>query len=148
MDKSAEKLILIIDDQESDQQVLARSLRRLGVLNPVHRLGDGHEAMRYLNGDTPYGDRTTFPFPAIIFLDLNLPLVNGWEVLDWVHGLSLKGASELFVYSEVKNVNEVRRIYDLGADSFLRKPVNELDLMNLIYHFPKHWNIQREKTQS
>lgn len=148
MDTSAERLILIIDDQESDQQVLARSLRRLGVLNPVYRVGDGHEAMRYLNGDTPYGDRTMYPFPAIIFLDLNLPLVNGWEVLDWVHGLSLKGSSQLFVYSEVKNVNEVRKIYDLGADSFLRKPVNELDLMNLIYHFPKHWNIQREKTQS
>jgi CheY-like chemotaxis protein len=148
LDKSADKLILIIDDQESDQEVLARSLRRLGVLNPMHRVGDGHEAMRYLNGNTPYGDRAIYPFPAIIFLDLNLPMVSGWQVLDWLNGLSMKGASQLFIYSEVNNVDEVRKIYALGGDSFLRKPVNELDLMNLIYHFPKHWDIHRERAQS
>jgi CheY-like chemotaxis protein len=141
VDKSADKLILIVDDQESDQHMLVRSLQRLGVRNPVLKLGDGLEAVRYFKGDVPYSDRSNYPFPSIVFLDLKLPVVSGWEVLDFVHGLSLKRDSHIFIYSELENVSEVRQVYQLGADSFLGKPVTDLDLMNLIYHFPRHWQI-------
>ncbi|MDB6032482.1 MAG: response regulator receiver protein [Verrucomicrobiales bacterium] len=115
--------------------------RRLGVVNPIHKVTDGHEAIRYPNGDALYGDRCVHPFPAVIFLDLKLPMVSGAEVLEWLNGVALKGDSHIFIYSEIKNVSDVREVYSLGADSFLSKPVNEVDLMNLIYHFPKHWDM-------
>ncbi|MDB6031706.1 MAG: response regulator receiver protein [Verrucomicrobiales bacterium] len=136
------------DDQESDQHLLVRSLKRLGVLNPVHRVADGHEAIRYLNGDTPYNDRNSYPLPAIIFLDLKLPMISGWEVLDWILNVGLKGESRIFVYSEILDLAEIRKIYRSGADSYLGKPINELELMNLIYYFPKHWYIQVEESES
>jgi CheY-like chemotaxis protein len=136
------------DDQESDLHLLVRSLKRLGVLNPVHRVADGHEAIRYLNGDTPYNDRNSYPFPAIMFLDLKLPMISGWEVLDWILNVGLKGESKIFVYSEILDLAEIRKIYRSGADSYLGKPINELELMNLIYHFPKHWDIQAEESES
>jgi CheY-like chemotaxis protein len=147
LDKIESKLILIADDQESDQHMLARALKRLGVLNPIHRVSDGHDAIRYLNGDTPYGDRAKYPFPAIIFLDLKMPLISGWEVLDWVFSVGLKGESRIFVYSELQDLTEIRKIYSSGADSYLGKPINELELMNLIYHFPKHWDIQTDQAE-
>jgi CheY-like chemotaxis protein len=92
---SQEKLVLIVDDQESDQHLLTLALRRLGVVNLIHKVTDGHEAIRYLNGDAPYGDRGTHPFPAIVFLDLHLPVVSGAEVLEWIKGVSLKGDSHI-----------------------------------------------------
>jgi CheY-like chemotaxis protein len=147
LDKTTEKLILIVEDQESDQHLLTLGLRRLGVVNPIHRVMDGHEAIRYLNGDAPYSDRGIYPFPAIIFLDLKLPVMSGSEVLEWVKSISLKGSSHIFIYSEIMNVGDVRKVYSLGADSFLRKPVNEVDLMNLLYHFPKHWDVRASQTQ-
>jgi CheY-like chemotaxis protein len=147
LDKSSEKLILIVDDQESDQRILARLLQRLGVLNPIHLLRDGHEAIRYLNGDGPYSDRGKYPFPAIIFLDLKLPVLDGWEVLDWVHSIGLKGETRIFVYSEIKDTPEIRRVYSMGADSYLGKPLKELELMNLIYHFPNHWDIRADEAE-
>jgi CheY-like chemotaxis protein len=144
VDKTPQNLILIVDDRVDDQQLLIRMLRRLGVMNPVSMLSDGHEAIRYFNGDSQYADRTQYPLPAVVFLDLKLPVVSGFEVLDWMHGTSVKRNSHIFIYSEIGNVTNVRRIYSLGADSFLRKPVQELDLMNLIYHFPKYWQIKAE----
>jgi CheY-like chemotaxis protein len=147
LDKTESKLILIADDQESDQHMLVRSLTRLGVQNPIHRVSDGHEAIRYLNGDTPYSDRIQYPFPGIIFLDLKLPMISGWEVLDWVFSVGLKGESRIFVYSELKDLAEIRKIYSSGADSYLGKPINEMELLNLIYHFPKHWDIQTDEAE-
>ncbi len=144
MEKASKNLVLIIDDLPDDQQLLVKTMRRLGVRNPVFNLSDGHEAIRYFNGDSPYGDRTRYPLPMLTFLDLKLPILSGFEVLDWMHGTAAKRDSHIFIYSEIGNVNNVRRIYALGADSFLRKPVQELDLMNLIYHFPKFWDIKAE----
>lgn len=144
VDKSDEKLVLIVDDQETDQHMLVRALRRLGVQNPVHSIYDGHDAIRYLNGDAPYGNRGQYPLPCIIFLDLHLPVVSGWDVLDWIHAVRLKGEAKIFIYSQIDDVAAIRKVYSLGADSFLRKPVDEMDLMNLIYHFPSPWELRAE----
>jgi CheY-like chemotaxis protein len=142
VDKQIEKLILIVDDQAGDQSVLTYELRRLGVQNPILCLQDGHEAVRYFNGDAPYNDRINYPLPAILFLDLQLPVLDGWAVLDWLHGVQMKRESHIFIYSELGGVEQVQRVYTLGADSFLKKPVREIDLMNLIFHFPKPWDLK------
>jgi CheY-like chemotaxis protein len=144
MGNGTQKLILIVDDQEDDQGVLAWMLGRLGVINPIFCLRDGHEALRYLNGEGPYADRDRFPSPAAMFLDLQMPIMNGWQVLDWIHSVGLKHEMRIFVYSQPRNVGEVQNLYTLGADSFLRKPVSEADLANLIKHFPLPWEFKSE----
>src|SRR4051794_22795896 len=75
MDEDKPKTILIVDDQEDDQGVLSWLLGRVGVINPIICLRDGHEALRYLNGETPYADLKRFPFPAALFLDLQMPVM-------------------------------------------------------------------------
>jgi CheY-like chemotaxis protein len=142
VESPANKWIVIVDDQPSDQHMLARILDRLGVGNPVLKLTDGHEAIRYLNGDGPYADRAAYPLPAVMFLDLKLPVVSGWEVLDWILALSLKRDFLLFVYSEIRSVSDVRRVYALGTDSYVAKPVKEIDIVNLLHHFPKPWQFK------
>ncbi|HUR44226.1 MAG TPA: response regulator [Candidatus Saccharimonadales bacterium] len=142
MEKQLHKLVLIVDDQADDQAVLSYMLGRVGVVNPVFCLQDGHETLRYLNGEPPYSDRSRFPFPAALFLDLQMPVLSGWQVLDWIRGSGLKGNMRIFVYSHPSNVGEVQKLYKLGADSFLKKPAEEAELRNLVAHFPTPWILE------
>jgi CheY-like chemotaxis protein len=137
-----QNLILILDDEASDQSVLTRGLRKLGVQNPILCLEEGRDAIRYFQGEPPYDDRTKFPLPSILFLDLKLPAITGWDVLDWIKGLQMKKECEIFIYSVISSVDDVKRVYSLGADSFIKKPVREVDLINLLHHFPKFWKIK------
>ena len=137
-----EKLILIVEDLEDDIGVLEWTLKKAGIVNPVFCLRDGHEALLYLSGAGTYQDRTMYPVPAVLFLDLKLPLLDGWEVLDWIHGGGIKGDMKIFIYSQPKSVSEVLTLYNKGADTFLSKPVEEEDLMNVIRHFPTPWAIK------
>jgi CheY-like chemotaxis protein len=137
------KLILIVDDDEVDQFMLERMLRSIGVRNPIRRLSDGRSLLLYLQANPPYNDRTLNPLPAAIFLDLKMPGLTGWDVLDWVSGFSIKGDAKIFVHSQLNIVSELQRMYSLGADSFLSKPLKEIDLLNLVYHFPGPFQIER-----
>ena len=139
MDKQPQRVILIIDDQEDDRGVLTWQLGKLSIGNRLIQLEDGHEAICYLTGQGRYADLLQFPFPAAMFLDLQMPVVDGWQVLDWIHGTGLKGQMRIFVHSTPKNVEEVNRLYYLGIDSFLKKPLQESELRNLIEHFPEPW---------
>ena len=140
--KSVKDLILILDDEASDQSVLTRGLRKLGVQNPILCLEEGRDAIHYFQGEPPYDDRTKFPLPSILFLDLKLPAITGWDVLDWLRGTSSQHEPWTFVYSDPRDVGAVRELYVRGADSFLRKPVTDVDLAALLHHFPKPWMIQ------
>src|ERR1041384_2180901 len=141
MNKALQNLILIVDDHPDDGEVLRHALQKLGVENPMLRLSDGQEAIQYLKGEAPFDDRGKHPLPVAMFLDLHMRIVSGWQVLDWLKGAALGEDIWTFVYSDPRNVAEVRDLYIRGADSFLRKPVRDIDVGALIYHFPKPWKI-------
>jgi CheY-like chemotaxis protein len=142
LEAEPKKVVLIADDEESDRALLALMLEKVGVANPIAFVTDGRQAIQYLKGDPPFADRTQHSFPAAMFLDLKMPVVNGWGVLDWVKGMSLKGKMRIFAYSELSNVAEVKRIYNSGADSFLKKPASGSDLRSLIQHFAEPWEMK------
>src|SRR6266567_3292985 len=73
-------LILLVEDQF----LFVEALKRAGARNPVRTVQNGREAIDYLSGMFFYADRERFPFPKILFLDLKLPGMSGWEVLEWV----------------------------------------------------------------
>ncbi|MDB6033508.1 MAG: CheY-like response regulator receiver domain protein [Verrucomicrobiales bacterium] len=138
---AAAKWILIADEKSTEQQALVTSLRSLAVQNPIRHVLDGHEAIRYLNGDSPFTDLLAHPFPAILFLNLNLRVVSGWDVLEWLTLVSGKRDSNVFVYAAPLTVAQVQSAYALGADFVSRSPADELELVNLMHLFPKHWEF-------
>ena len=76
--------ILLVEDEENDVFFLKHAFEEVGVLNPLRVAQDGQEALDYLSGRGEYADRERFPLPCLILLDLKLPRVMGFEVLQWI----------------------------------------------------------------
>src|SRR5688500_8647763 len=76
--------ILLAEDNEDHVLLIKRAFVQARFLNPVQVVGDGVEAIAYLNGDSKYADRKEYPIPALLLLDLKMPNKDGFEVLEWI----------------------------------------------------------------
>ena len=138
------RAILLIDDNPDDRFLLRRALVKSGIINPIHEADSGSAAIAYLNGDGKFADRTQFPFPGILLLDLNMPLIDGFGVLQWIRSkLAVQGLL-VIVLSRLDELSQVNRAYALGANSFLTKPGNETDLQELIDSFRDYWIVKNK----
>jgi len=116
-------VILLVDDREDDILLVRRALGRANVLNPLFVVRDGEEALAYLDGIGKYKNRDEYPLPDIMLLDLKMPRMDGFEVLREVrHRRELK-ALRIIVLTSSEEVFDVNKAYDLGANSFLVKPL-------------------------
>jgi len=133
--------ILLVDDSEDDTNILIRLLQASHVANPVQTVGTGRQAIAYVGGKGDYADRDKYPEPAILILDLRMPGVSGFEVLEWIESHHNLPRFLIVVLSGLNGLRDVARAYGLGAHTFLAKPCREDDLINLIRAFPDHWEI-------
>jgi CheY-like chemotaxis protein len=133
--------ILLVEDNIEDARTVQRVLKLAGVTNDLILVHDGDEAIAYLEGSAPYEDRTNFPLPQVIFLDLKLPRVDGFEVLDWIrHHPDIRAHLLTVVLSGFDQIREINRAYALGAHSFLVKPCSRADVQNLTEVFTGYWD--------
>jgi CheY-like chemotaxis protein len=117
-------LFLLVEDNADDVMLIRRAFQKSRVLNPVHIARTGEEALAYLSGEGRYRNRTEFPLPALVLLDLKMPGMDGFDVLKWIRnqpGLNLLRVVVLTSSDSMRDVNEA---YQLGANSFLVKPVD------------------------
>ncbi|MDB6064794.1 MAG: putative response regulator, CheY [Pedosphaera sp.] len=134
-----QKLILIVDDSDGDSLLLTLMFKRAGVGNRVKILNSGVQAISYLRGDGAYADRKKHPLPAVLFLDLKMPRVDGYEVLDWLQRRPELKSMLVIALSGWAESTDITRAYQMGARSFLSKPCTMDDLHNLQAAFPGHW---------
>ena len=135
----SDALILVADDSEEDRFFLLRAFAKSGLRNPVHTVGSGAEALAYLSGEGRYADRKEFPLPKIVFLDLQMPPPNGFDVLRWKQG---RGELPRILWVAMSSFNSVRTInecYNAGASTFLTKPLEAEDIRNLVEAFEEYW---------
>src|SRR5437016_6312129 len=76
--------VLVAEDSEDDAFLLTRAFRKAGIGNPVHVCRDGQEMIDYLSGVEKFQDRSVYPLPTMLLLDLKMPKVSGFEVLEWL----------------------------------------------------------------
>src|SRR5207249_10093870 len=98
----------------------------------------------YLAGRVLYGDRKKFPLPKILMLDLNLPRINGWDVLRWVRAQSELNNMLVVVITSSSRPSDLHLAYQMGANSFLTKPCSATDMKNLARAFPKYWSSAKD----
>lgn len=141
MSNSDQPLILLVEDDPYDATLIQRAINKARILNPVHRLSDGAQAIDYLAGNTPYEDRSRFPLPVLMLLDLKLPKKSGFEVIQWVRSQAVIRRLPIIVLTSSSQSPDINRAYELGANSYLVKPVGSDALVDLIKSVELYWLI-------
>lgn len=131
--------ILLVEDDYNDILLIKRAFRKAGIQTSMMEVGDGDEAIAYLNREGKYTDTQTYPIPLLILLDLKLPRRSGLEVLAWIRQQSPLNRLLVVVLTSSKENSDLDRAYDLGANSYLVKPVNFQDFVKLIELVDRYW---------
>ena len=134
------KTILLAEDYDEDAKCFSMVLESAGVASQVIRVKDGLEAIAYLEGKPPYDDRTKFPFPDVVMIDLKMPRVDGFEVLEWVKK-NVTNKLLPVVLSGHDEVNAIQHAYALGAATFLVKPCHPQDVRNLTKTYSDYFTL-------
>lgn len=124
-------VVLLVDDSPNDVLLMRTVFERAGFVEPLRFATDGEDAIAYLHGDGPYRDRKKFPLPTVMLLDLNMPRKNGFEVLEWLRRQPTLKRLRVYVLSASSRAEDIERVYDLGANSYLVKPGNLDGLMHM-----------------
>ena len=136
---TAGNAILLVEDNDDDVFLMRHALNTAGVVNPMFVVETGQRAVDYLSGEGEFQDRSRFPMPVIVFLDLKLPLISGHEVLAWIRAQRQLETLLVVVLTSSNEPSDVRRSYSLGANSYLMKPLTARQLLDLAKAFNWSW---------
>lgn len=138
------KPILVVEDNLDDQLLIRRAFAKAHLANPLHVVGDGDAAVAYLAGEGAYADRAAHPLPALVLLDIKLPRRSGLEVLEWLRRQPAIGRIPTVMLTSSRENEDINRAYDLGANSYLVKPVEFEGLMEMVRQLGVYWTILNE----
>lgn len=133
------KNILLVEDNSDDEVLTLRALRKNRIDNPVVVVRDGAEALDYLFGRGSYADCSKSELPAVIFLDLKLPKVGGLEVLERLRLDQRTRLLPVVVLTSSREEQDVKEAYSLGANSYIRKPVDFKRFLDDVGRLGNYW---------
>ena len=116
-------VIMLADDSQDDILLIQTAFRKGNILNPLQVVRDGEEAIGYLKGEGKYANRSEYPLPALLLLDLKMPRVDGLQVLRWIRQQPGLNYLRVVVLTSCDQMRGVSEAYELGANSFLVKPL-------------------------
>lgn len=119
-------LILLVEDNPDHVLLLKRAFDKAKLLNPVHAVSSGEEAIDYLAGQGKYANRAEYPLPAVVLLDLKMPGIDGFDVLRWIRQEPAIATLRVVILTTSDEMRDIDLAYKLGANSFLVKP-NDFD---------------------
>jgi CheY-like chemotaxis protein len=120
--KSAERVLLLVEDDEGDAKLIVRALRGTALPARVEVVRTGTEAIAYVDAAPPYGDRRRYPSPALIILDLKMPRLDGYAVLRALRSRPEARRAPVVVLTGVREAASVQLTHDLGASVYFVKP--------------------------
>ncbi len=114
--------MLYVEDEQSDALFMERAFARKGLSERLRVVGDGRAAINYLSGAAKYNNRQKYPVPAVVLLDLNLPHVPGFEVLQWMRNHPDFRRTPVVIFSSSTREDDRVKAQELRANEFLSKP--------------------------
>ena len=132
--------VLLAEDNPNDVELVRRAFREANTPNPVHAVGDGDQAIRYLAGEGKYADRAVHPFPALFLLDLKMPVKDGLEVLRWLHEHpDVPSRLPVVVLSSTDLPSETQTAYAMDIQACIVKPLSYSELREKIRILKEYW---------
>jgi two-component system, response regulator len=133
------KVVLLIEDNPSDVELTKRAFSREHPLSTIVVAEDGQTALDYLFGTGAYADRDSHERPALVLLDLKLPIVDGLDVLRHIRSDAHTCRLPVVVLTSSKEEQDIAASYDLGANSYIRKPIDFRQFSDAIKLLATYW---------
>src|SRR5215469_7150615 len=131
--------ILLVEDEENDATLLKLAFKKNNISNPVQWVQDGLDAIAYLNGEGAYADRTQYPFPEVLILDLKMPRMNGLEFLAWIREHPEFRVIPTIIMTSSRQDPDIEKAYNLGANTYMIKPSSFEELARLVKLAHDYW---------
>lgn len=133
--------ILLIEDNISDAELTMRALKKNNIINGIVHLKDGVEALDYIFGRGQYAGRNLSKKPRVILLDLKMPKIDGLEVLEKLKSDERTREIPVVVLSSSREDPDVKKSYQLGANSYIVKPVEFDDFLQAVSDLGLYWML-------
>jgi DNA-binding response OmpR family regulator len=134
-----ETVILLAEDLPDDVFLTRRAFDEASIKNRLLVVRDGEECLAYLYGQGEYSDRDAYPMPNILLLDLKMPKIDGFEVLREIRANKAFSALRVIVLTSSGEIRDVNKAYELGANSFLVKPLEFENLVAMMSALSDFW---------
>lgn len=138
MDRS-DHTILLVEDSPEDTEAVLRAFRKSGLINPIRHCADGDEALDYLHRRGPYAEPDAAPRPSVVLLDLNMPGTDGREVLAEIKQDEALKQIPVVVLTTSSDERDIEKCYEMGANSYIKKPVDLDGFMRAIQLLRDYW---------
>jgi len=140
MGNQSERLTVVIAEDDDDAiHLLEAALQAIACEHTVRIVRDGHEALNYLKGEGAYADRSAFPFPDVLLIDLKMPLVSGLDVLAWLGKHPECNVLPTIVFSSSSHPSDIKTAYGLGASAYFVKPIEYEQLKRILRSTFEFW---------
>jgi CheY-like chemotaxis protein len=136
---AARSVILLVEDDPDDVFFLQDAFAGNKMAEALRVVRDGDEAVAYLLGQAAYAERQAYPLPSLILLDLKLPRKSGLEVLEWCRKQPGLKRIPIIVLTSSQSNSDVAQAYDLGANSYLVKPIDAAAQLELVKAVCQYW---------
>jgi CheY-like chemotaxis protein len=131
--------ILLVEDERNDVFLLQHAFDAAAITHPLQVVEDGRQAVDYLAGTGKYANRTEYPMPCLVLLDLKLPMKSGLDVLRWIQREPKLRMLVVVVLSSSRDRKDVDAAYQLGARSYLVKPLTMAARLELAKGIKQYW---------
>lgn len=137
--------ILLVEDNEDDIELVELALRSGNIANDIDIVKDGEEALDYIFCKGRYKTRDSNDLPALILLDLNLPKINGLEVLREIRRNEKTSYIPVTIFTSSSQEKDITESYKLGANSYIQKPVDFEKFRDIIQNLGLYWLVLNKK---
>jgi len=137
----SDRVILLVEDNENDEVLTLRALKKSNILNPVVVARDGVEALDYVFRRGVHASRPATEMPQVILLDLKLPKIDGLEVLRAIRADERTKLLPVVILTSSVEEQDIIRSYDLGANSYVRKPVDFNKFVEAVKQLGLYWLV-------
>jgi two-component system, response regulator len=136
-----DKIILLVEDNQNDEELTLRALKKSQIMNRVVVVRDGVEALDYLFGRGAYASRPSSEIPQVILLDLKLPKIDGLEVLRAIRADDRTKLLPVVILTSSLEDQDLIKSYGLGANSYVRKPVDFVQFVDAVKQLGLYWLV-------
>ncbi|QDF97815.1 two-component system response regulator [Azoarcus sp. DD4] len=141
------KAILLVEDNQQDEFLILRALRKINLVNEVDVVRDGQQAVDYLLGEGEFADRAGESLPTVVLLDIGLPRLSGLEVLARLRATPRTALLPVVILTSSDEDRDRLRSYENGANSFVRKPLDFGEFVETVARLGVYWLATNDAPQ-